>query len=209
MARIPLDDAAAVRSQRGEPTWEIAQLFPRQGEWTVKEYLRLDAERRVEYDCGRLEFLPPATEYHQGILGFLFESLGDFVRPRKLGKVHVCGLRVRTQRRKSREPDVAFLKAENAKRRKRLYWESADLAVEVVSEDEPNRDWVRKKKEYAAAGISEYWIADPRDKTLTIFTLDAGATEYREAGRYREEDTAPSILLDGLTLDVTAVFAHD
>lgn len=67
MARIPLDDAEAVRSQRGEPTWEIAQLFPRQGEWTVREYLRLPSERHVEYDRGRLEFPPIPTGYHQEV----------------------------------------------------------------------------------------------------------------------------------------------
>lgn len=81
--------------------------------------------------------------------------------------------------------------------------------VEVVSENEPNRDRVKKKREYAAAGIPEYWIADPRDKTLTIFTLEAGAAEYREAGRYREGETAWSVLLDGLAIDVTAAFARD
>jgi Uma2 family endonuclease len=209
MARIPLDDVEAVRSQRGEPTWEIAALFPRQGEWTVREYLRLPAERRVEFDRGRLEFLPMPTEYHQDILEFLYRHLYDFVVRYRLGKVHVCGLRVRTRRRKFREPDVVFLSNEKSGRRKVRFWEGADLAVEVVSEDEPDRDWVKKKREYAIAGISEYWIADPRDKTLTVFTLDPGATEYRQAGRYGAGETARSVLLDGLAVDVTAAFTHE
>ncbi|HEX6986083.1 MAG TPA: Uma2 family endonuclease, partial [Planctomycetaceae bacterium] len=59
----------------------------------------------------------------------------------------------------------------------------------------------------AAAGIPDYWIADPRDRTLTVFTLDPGATEYREAGKYREGETARSVLPDGLTADVAAAFA--
>ncbi|HEX6986131.1 MAG TPA: Uma2 family endonuclease [Planctomycetaceae bacterium] len=209
MARIPLRDAESVRSQRGEPTWEIAQIFPRQGEWTIREYLRLPTERRVEYDRGRLEFLPMPTEYHQDILEFLYRQLFEFVANRGLGKVHVAGLRVRTRRRKFREPGVAFLSRENSRHRKGLYWEAADLVVEVVSEDEPNRDWVKKRREYAKAGIPEYWIADPRDRTLTVFTLDPGAAEYREAGRYRDGETARSVLLDGLTVDVTAAFTHE
>jgi Uma2 family endonuclease len=209
MARIPLEDVEAVHSQPGEPTWEVAQLYPRQGEWTVRDYLHFPSERRVEYDHGRLEFLPMPTEWHQDILTNLFDALRDYVRPRKLGKVYVSGLRVRTLRRKFREPDVAFLRTEKFAHRKGRYWEAADLVVEVVSEDDPQRDWVKKKREYARAGIPEYWIADPRDKTLTIFTLDDGATEYRQAGRYREGETARSALLEGLTIDVTATFVQE
>lgn len=209
MAQIRLDDAETVRSQRGEPTWEMAALFPRQGEWTIDEYLNIEFDRGVEYDSGRLEFLSIPTEYHQDILECLYRQLYDFVTSRQLGKVHVAGLRVRTRQRKFREPDVVFLSAEKSPQRKGRYWEGADLAVEVVSGDEPNRDWVKKKAEYARAGIAEYWIADPRDRTLTIFTLDAGAAEYREAGRYGLGETANSVLLDGLTVDVTATFTHE
>jgi Uma2 family endonuclease len=209
MARIPLQDAESVRSQRGEPTWEIAQIFPRQGDWTVREYLHLPTERRVEYDRGRLEFLPVPTEWHQDIVAFLYDALRNFVRPRQLGKVYFCGLRVRTQRRKFREPDVSFLRTEKFSRRKGRYWEAADLVVEVVSEDEPNRDWVKKKAEYAKAGIAEYWIADPRDTTVTVFSLDPGTSEYRQAGRYAAGEIARSVLLEGLTIDVAAAFTHD
>ncbi|MBA3313354.1 MAG: Uma2 family endonuclease [Planctomycetota bacterium] len=209
MARIPLDDAEAVRSQRGEPTWEMAQFFPHQGDWTIREYLDLEPEGRVEYDRGRLEFLPMPTEFHQDIVAFLYDAVRDYVRPRQLGKVYFCGLRVRTRRRKFREPDVSFLRQEKFSQRKGRYWESADLVVEVVSEDDPARDLVKKKREYAAAGIAEYWIADPRDLTLTIFTLDSGATEYRAAGRYAAGETARSVLLDGLAIDVTAAFTHE
>lgn len=209
MARIPLDDAEGVRSQRGEPTWEIAQIFPRQGEWTIREYLHLPTERRVEYDRGRLEFLPSATEWHQEIAGFLYRHLYEYVAAKKLGKVYFAGLRVRTQRRKFREPDVSFLRTEKFSHRKGRYWDAADLVVEVVSPDDPGRDLIKKRSEYATAGIAEYWVADPRDRTLTILTLDPEATEYREAGRYHEGETARSVLLEGLTVDVTAAFTHE
>lgn len=209
MAQIRLDDSGTIRSQHGEPTWEMADLFPRQGEWTIDEYLSIEFDRGVEYDSGRLEFLPVPTEFHQDVLEYFYRQLYEFVTSRKLGKVHVAGLRVRTQERKFREPDVVFLGRGKSPQRKGRYWEGADLTVEVVSEDEPKRDWVKKRAEYARAGIAEYWIADPRDKTLTVFTLDAGATEYREAGRYGVGETACSLLLDGLTIDVTAAFTHE
>ena len=52
--------------------------------------------------------------------------------------------------------------------------------VEVVSPDDPGRDLVEKRADYAEAGIAEYWIADPRDQTIRVLTLQDGA--YVEHG---------------------------
>lgn len=45
-----------------EPVWEIAHLFPEQGEWTVEEYLALNTHWLVEYTEGVLEVLHTADE---------------------------------------------------------------------------------------------------------------------------------------------------
>ena len=191
-----------------EPAWEVAYLFPAQGEWDDGDYLGLTTNRLVELTDGRLELLPMPTEYHQEIVIALLLRIQAFAEARGLGKASIAPLRMRVRRGKFREPDVLFMKSENSGRRQGKFWDRADLVVEVVSEDDPQRDWEKKRTDYAEAGIPEYWIADPRDKTLTILTLDPGATEYREAGRYAEGKTARSVLLDGLTIDVAAAFAQ-
>jgi hypothetical protein len=76
---------------------------------------------------------------------------------------------------KFREPDIVFLLAQHADRRGNKYWRGADLVMEVVSEDDPDRDLVTKRVEYAQAGICEYWLLDPRDRTVTVLALDAAA----------------------------------
>ena len=48
-----------LRSEVGEPTWEIAErLYPRQGAWTEEEYFRLrpSSDRTVEFVDGFLDF---------------------------------------------------------------------------------------------------------------------------------------------------------
>ena len=60
------------------------------------------------------------------------------------------------------------------------FWTGADLVVEVVSPDDPSRDFVQKRGDYAEAGIPEYWIVEPGTETITVLTL-AGGT-YVERG---------------------------
>ena len=89
-------------------------------------------------------------------------------------------------------------------RRQNRYWLGADLVAEVVSPDDPDRDLVEKRTDYAEAGIPEYWIADPRDETLTVLVLRGEA--YVEHGRYARGEVAASVLLDGFAAEVSAVF---
>jgi Uma2 family endonuclease len=192
----------------GVPTWEVAHLFPNQGAWSVADYLALDTNRLVELSEGRLEVLAMPTEQHQLIVALLYDALKAFVRPRALGKVLFAPLRIQLWEGRFREPDLVFLLQENAAKRGDRFWRGADLVMEVVSEDDSDRDVVHKRQEYAQAGISEYWIVDPRDSTITVLTLDASVSEYSHEAHYRSGDTAWSSLLAGFNVDVAEVFAQ-
>jgi Uma2 family endonuclease len=194
-------------SQDGSPTWEIAHLFPNQGTWAEEEYLSLGGNHLIEFSDGVLEVLPMPTELHQLIVLFLYRRLFDFVTPKRLGIVVTAPLRVQIADGKFREPDVVLMLARHADRRGNRFWRGADLAIEVVSEDDPDRDLVTKRAEYAQAGIQEYWIVDPRDQTILVLTLDHAANAYAEAGRHAAGDTVRSVLLDGFSIPVSEVFA--
>ena len=142
------------------------------------------------------------TVMHQAILVFLTRLFAAYLEPRG-GFALFAGLRVRTGEGRFSEPDLAALLDRSDPRNQPRYWLGADLVLEVVSEDDPNRDLVVKRAEYAAAGINEYWIVDPRAETITVLVLVE--THYVEHGVFRRGDTATSPLLDGFTLDVTAM----
>src|SRR5438874_2002204 len=140
-------------ADEAEPEWNVAYLFPRRGEWTEEEYLSLPSNRGVELVDGCLEILPMPSEMHQMILGFLYKALDAFVLAHGLGLVLLAGIPVRVETDRMREPDVVFMRAENAGRRRGRFWQGADLAIEIVSPDDPKRDWETKRDEYATAGI--------------------------------------------------------
>lgn len=192
-----------------KPSWEIVSLFPQQGQWSEEEYLsfgdRLEGGRLIELVDGRIEVLPVPTEEHQLIVAFLYEALVAFTRSRKLGTVLFCGLRVRMRSENFREPDVLFLSKKNEAKRGSRFWRGADLVMEVVSEDDPDRDYVDKRAEYARAGIREYWIVDPRDRTITLLILKG--RKFVERGVSRNGDEVRSVTLEGFAVRVSEVFA--
>ena len=213
MDHVPADSLSAqeqspsltLPSQTSDPTWEIAYLFPRQGEWSEEAYLALDTNRLVEFVEGHLEVLAMPTQSHQRIVAYLYRLLASFVIARELGEVLFAPFRIRLQGGKYREPDIAFMLAQHADRQGEQFWEGADLVMEVVSPDDPRRDWEVKRAEYAAAGITEYWIVDPRDESIHVLALSEGA--YRLHGTFTGGGEATSLLLQEFTADVAAIFA--
>lgn len=193
-------------SQRGEPAWEVALLFPPQGEWTESAYLALDTNRLIELSDGCLEFLPMPTVFHQLIVNFLHRSLQAYVAAHASGFVLFAPLPVRLGPGKFREPDIVYVRRERVPNL-RGQPQGADLAMEVVSEGAENRkrDLEIKRQEYAQAGISEYWIVDPQEQRITVLTLDGQS--YRVHGEFVPGMQATSVLLPGLSVDVKAVFA--
>lgn len=193
-------------SRPGEPAWEVAYLFPTQGDWSEEEYLALDTNRLVELSEGCLEVLPMPTIFHQFVVEFLHTALKAFVAAKATGRALFAPLPVRLWAGKFREPDVIYLRPE---RLTKVHGqpEGADLVMEVVSEGAENRerDLETKRDEYARAGIAEYWIVDPQEQRITVLTLDGQS--YREHGVFNLGQTATSILLPDFAVVVADVFA--
>jgi Uma2 family endonuclease len=183
----------------------LAEILPPQGEWTEEQYLVLTDHRNrlIEFTDGFLEVLPMPTDKHQSILKFLFLVFFQFIEVPG-GTVQFAPLRLRIRPGKFREPDLLSLLKANDARRQDRFWLGADLALEVVSEDKPERDLVDKRIDYAEARVTEYWIVNPQTETISVFRLNGDA--YQEAGVFRRGDRAQSVLLAGLSVAVSEVF---
>ncbi|NOX61889.1 MAG: Uma2 family endonuclease [Chloroflexi bacterium] len=190
--------------EEAEPTWDIAQLFPAQGTWDEEEYLALDTNQLVEFSHGRLEVLPMPTWSHQRLLVKLLQLLSQWVTTHGLGEVLPAPLRVQLWPGKYREPDIVFMSEDHASRKSERYWYGADLVVEIVSPDDRRRDYEIKRREYAQAGISEYWIVDPEARRIIVLTLEGD--RYRVHGEFGPGDHADSVLLKGFSVDVQDIF---
>jgi Uma2 family endonuclease len=197
--------AAPPKPRRGQPAWEIATLFPPQGLWSEEEYLDLETNRLVEFTDGLVEVLPMPTTSHQGIVFYLCSTLVEYAKHGIAGTARVAPLRVRLREGMYREPDVLFMLAAHASRAGEEYWEGADLVMEVVSKKDRARDLVRKRRDYAAAGIPEYWIVDPQRGQITVLRL--ANDRYTVHGEFKRGTQATSALLKGFAVDVSAALS--
>jgi Uma2 family endonuclease len=186
----------------GEPVAEASLL---RGLWTEEQYLRITnhANRLLEFTDGSIEVLPVPTTRHQAIVKYLLLALIAFLEPRG-GTVFFAPLRLRIRERKYREPDLLAAINADDPRLQDAFWLGADLVMEVVSEDDPERDTVAKRSDYAEAGIPEYWIVNPIEETITVLHLEGA--QYGEHGVFGRGDSATSALLDGFAVPVDAVF---
>jgi Uma2 family endonuclease len=201
MAMITQRHTRGLRLVKGDDSAGIS-LDQIQGLWTEEIYLALTnhTSRLIEFTDGYVDVLPMPTRKHQAISLFLLLKLLAFIRP--LGVVYYAPLRLQIRPRVYREPDLLLLRDAGDPRNQNTFWLGADLVVEIVSPDDPERDTVEKVADYAEARIPEYWIVNPDAATITVLRLNGAA--YVEHGVFGRGEMATSALLPGFSVDVSA-----
>ncbi|GIO24195.1 Uma2 family endonuclease [Oceanobacillus sp. J11TS1] len=80
-----------------------------------------------------------------------------------------------------------------------------DLIVEILSPSSAKMDKMMKRNLYEKALVKEYWIVDPQNELIEVYSLD-NHDLYRKPLFYSGEDTLESICFKGLKLGVDKIF---
>ncbi len=173
-------------------------------EMTYEQFLAWAGEdAHAEWVKGEVVELMPPTERHQELIGWLVTLLTLFVDQKRIGKVLPAPFEMRLEVvPSSRQPDIIVTLATSAGRMdgKRLNG-AADLAIEVISDDSVTRDRRDKYAEYAQAGVSEYWVIDPRIGRYSFQAYQLADEDYFETIPTNEAGRVPSIVIPGLAFD--------
>jgi Uma2 family endonuclease len=178
-------------------------------EWTYEDYLQLPDGKRFEIIYGELFEMPSPLIIHQVIVGSLFYLLRRFIEAKNLGvaliapvDVILAGLATPIQ------PDVIFISNDNEGIIQPGNIKGVpDLVVEVLSPTSIRRDRVTKFGVYENAGISEYWIINPKGGTVEIYALDNDV--YELAGEFAQAETIVSPLFGELDFEAKALFPQE
>ena len=176
--------------------------------YTYEDYLKTPDDKRYELIEGDLIMTPSPKPYHQSISENIAFEIGKFVREKKSEKVFHSPCDVYFDDAKVLQPDILFI----SKDRLGIIGEkniqgAPDLVIEILSESTAYRNLVKKKKIYSKFGVKEYWVVDPEEKTIEMYTLKDMV--FVLAGSFSKNEILKSALLEGFTMNLEIVFAKN
>ena len=184
------------------------EQLPAQGQWTYDDYARLaDDGMRYEVIRGELYMSPAPRPLHQRIVFLLSNVLGNFLKEHSIGTAFGAPIDVILPGKPGDpvQPDLLFIRSERLHIIGETFIDGApDLVMEVLSPSNPEHDRSLKYQLYAEAGVPEYWIIDPHERTVELFVLRDG--RYALLGRYAEDNIARSEVLEGFALTPDGIF---
>jgi Uma2 family endonuclease len=174
---------------------------------TYRELLRYpDDLLRRELIDGEVVVSPAPSPTHQDVVANVLFIARSFARLHKLGHVWPAPLDISFSTIDVAQPDVVFLSQARRHLVSNRGIEGApDLCVEAISKGTSYNDGVKKRALYARFGVLEYWIIDPRQRTIELL----GLVQQSGRGRRSQRAFAPiraSAVLPGIALDTAEVF---
>jgi Uma2 family endonuclease len=156
-------------------------LISRPSAVTFEEFcLLVKEDEKADLIDGVIYMASPESIEGNELVGWLFRLVAGFVEERDLGRVYVSRIAFRLGPTQGPEPEIAFVRKDRLRLRRRGYFDGPpDLAIEVVSPDSVERDYVKKREQYRKAGVTEYWIIDDVEQKVTVYRL-------APRGRYQE-----------------------
>ncbi len=179
--------------------------------YTYADYYKWKFEERIELIKGRIFKMSPApTSAHQVISREVSGLLWQFLRGKSC-QFFSAPFDVRIPRR-SREdkdiitvvqPDICVI-CDPAKIDKKGCIGAPDIVMEILSPSNSEKELKLKYEVYQEAGVREYWVIFPTEKTLMIYTLKDG--KFVPSRFYVTGDRVSSAVLEGFSFDVNEIF---
>ena len=179
--------------------------------YTYADYLQWTFKERVELIKGKLFKMSPApNRKHQDISSYLHGELYNFLKGKKC-KVYSAPFDVRLPRKTKEDkdvitvlqPDICVICDESKLDYKGCIG-APDIIVEILSPSNNVVELKNKYDVYEQAGVMEYWVVSPQDKTFLVYTLNEG--KYQPSRLMVSGDVVRSSTLEGFSIDLTDLF---
>jgi len=162
---------ADLQDRLGGIPLERIRLYPWPGLATEKDVL--EVLRRTGRLCELVDGIlveKPMGFYESALAMAIGRWIRNYLEGRKAGIVGGPDGMLRVLRERIRIPDVSFVRWDRLPQgRDPVPAVSPDLAVEVLSESNTEREIQDKLGEYFAGGTQLAWIVDPRTRTARVY----------------------------------------
>ena len=181
-------------------------------QYTFADVLTWEETERIEIINGEAVMMAPPSRAHQEISGALFAQLYNFLEGKKC-RVYAAPFAVRLFERDGEapenvdtvvEPDISVV-CDTDKLDNHGCKGAPDLVIEILSPSTRRHDRLVKLGLYQRAGVREYWIVNPEEKTVQVFTQD-GSGSLRITEEYERDGVAKVNVLNGCFIELGKVF---
>ena len=173
--------------------------------YTYADYLQWPDDTRYELIDGEVFRLAPTPLIeHQEVAGEVYCQLRNQLDG-KACRPYIAPVDVRLPRKDEADaaidtvvqPDVLVV-CDPSKIDRRGVRGAPDWLLEVLSPSTAAHDQIAKLRTYERAGVREYWLVHPGDRTLTVYVLETG--QYGRPDIYELKDATPIGVLPGVAI---------
>jgi len=172
--------------------------------YTYADYQKLPEGAPYQLIGGELIMSPSPLFDHQKILRQLLLALADFIERKKLGEVVCAPMDVYLSDEETYQPDIIYISNANRGIIGERIKGAPDLVIEILSESTAYYDLKHKKNVYESSGVKEYWIVDPKEKSVEVFENKNGKyvlfSEAYGTGEMHSE------VLENFKMDIGKIF---
>ncbi|WP_420263571.1 Uma2 family endonuclease [Candidatus Magnetominusculus dajiuhuensis] len=144
---------------------------------------------------------------HQRIISNLFRIIDRHVEANKLGKVYLAPLDVIFEEGVNRlQPDILFIRKENAAIEQDWIRGVPDIVCEVVSAWSYKKDMVVKRAIYEKYKVPEYWIIVSELLAIEVLTIEGDRYRTFSIGDIEGDGLVTSKVIEGLQVNIKDVF---
>jgi len=181
--------------------------------YTYDDYLKWTFDDRLELIKGYIFKMSPApAEFHQRISVIVGNELYNFLKGKPCN-LYMAPFDVRLVRKSTDnkqittvvQPDICVI-CDLQKIDKKGCLGAPDIVVEILSPGNNKTELQNKYEVYEEAGVKEYWIIQPEEKTFFKYVLDESG-QYQPTKLLTLGDEVTSTILPGFALNLDEVFA--
>lgn len=183
--------------------------------YTYADYFKWQFDERLELIKGKIFTMSPApSRSHQEISLAITLKIGNYLKGKPC-KVYAALFDVRLPRSSKEDnaiftvvqPDICVV-CDLSKLDDRGCIGAPDIVVEILSPGNNKKELRNKYEVYEEAGVKEYWIIHPSERTFLKYTLDNKGL-FQPSRLLIAGDELTSNVLPGFSMDINEIFEEN
>ncbi|BAU52793.1 Uma2 family endonuclease [Mucilaginibacter gotjawali] len=183
--------------------------------YTYADYFKWQFDERLELIKGKIFTMSPApSRSHQEISLAITLKIGNYLKGKPC-KVYTAPFDVRLPRSSKEDnaiitvvqPDICVV-CDLSKLDDRGCIGAPDIVVEILSPGNNKKELRNKYEVYEEAGVKEYWIIHPSERTFLKYTLDDKGL-FQPSRLLIAGDELTSNVLPGFSMDINEIFEEN